>query len=426
LFSTIALDLAGSNKNFAEAIDLALEQQRSLASAPLCRQFDELILKPFQQYPVDKPVVVVIDALDESYSANHDINELLAILRDDVPKLPGSFSILLTSRPLEAVDAFLAEENHISRLTIDIHASANRGDIAIYAQAQLKAVARFKKLGNTWPDEQLLKDFIRTAEGLFLWVSIICKYICTTVSPETHLKSLVSRRNPRVSRAEVKMDKLYVTILKSCNWDDEEFAEGYKLLMGTIIAAKSPLSTQALQAFHDTSLTAPASALLRPLGSLLTGLTDTTQFVRIPHLSFRDFLTVRAQLSPISERFYLDEKEHSQRLALQCLLVLNENLREGIPGTGYLVEDVSVNPGIPEIAEGQISEEVWYACRFWPDHIVDVESPVSVEFIAALHNLLSTKIVLWMEIVTAKGKFRNLRRVREWLQVLVIFHNAVL
>jgi hypothetical protein len=127
LFSTIALDLAGSNKNFAEAIDLALEQQRSLASAPLCRQFDELILKPFQQYPIDKPVVVVIDALDESYGANRDIDELLTILRDDVPKLPGSFSILLTSRPLEEVDAFLSERIISPELTIDIHASANRG-----------------------------------------------------------------------------------------------------------------------------------------------------------------------------------------------------------------------------------------------------------------------------------------------------------
>lgn len=306
LFSTIALDLAGSNKNFAEAIDLALEQQRSLASAPLCRQFDELILKPLQQYPIDKPVVVVIDALDESYSANHDINELLTILRDDVPKLPGGFSILLTSRPLEAVDAFLAEENHVSRLTIDIHASANREDIAVYAQAQLKEVARFKKLGNTWPDEQLLKDFIRTAEGLFLWVSIICKYICTTVSPDTHLKSLVSRRNPRVSRAEVKMDKLYVTILKSCNWEDEEFAEGYKLLMGTIIAAKSPLSIQALQAFHDTSLTAPASALLRP-ARLLIDWTDRYHTIRanptpvFPRLSHRSCTTL-TDLRAVSSR----------------------------------------------------------------------------------------------------------------------------
>ena len=101
-------------------------------------------------------------------------------------------------------------------------------------------------------------------------------------------------------------------------------------------------------------------------------------------------------------------------------------MTEGISGTGYLAEDESVNPGIPEIAPSQISEEVWYGCRFWLDHITDVESPVSVEFRIALQDLLSTKIVLWIEIVTAKGKFRNLRRVREWLQVLVVFQNVVI
>jgi hypothetical protein len=105
---------------------------------------------------------------------------------------------------------------------------------------------------------------------------------------------------------------------------------------------------------------------------------------------------------------------------------LNANLREGVSGTGYLADDESVNPGIPEIGTSQISEEVWYACRFWLDHITDVESPVPVEFRIALRDLLSTKIVLWIEIVTAKGKFRNLRRVREWLQVLVVFQNVVI
>jgi hypothetical protein len=114
--------------------------------------------------------------------------------------------------------------------------------------------------------------------------------------------------------------------------------------MGAIIAAKSPLSIRALQSFHGGSLTAPASAVLRPLGSLLTGLTNINQPIRILHLSFRDFITVRAQLSSTSERFYLDEKEHSQRLALLCLLILNESLTKGIPGTGYLVGDTSVNP----------------------------------------------------------------------------------
>jgi hypothetical protein len=408
------------SKDFAHAIELTLEQQPSLASAPLCRQFDELILKPLRQHPIDRPVVVVIDALDESFAPNHDMNDLLRVLRDDVPKLPGSFSILVTSRPLEVVDASLAEEDHVSRLTIDIHADANRGDIAIYAQAQLKDVAKLKRLGGNWPDEHLVKGFIRAAEGLFLWVATVCTYIITTINPDSQLRFLISRRDPRGLRAEVKMDKLYLTILDSCNWDDEDFRKGYKLLMGAIIAAKSPLSVQALEALHGTSLPAPASAILQPLSSLLTGLTNGTQLVRIPHLSFRDFVTARAQSSPGSGQFYLDEKEHSQRLALLCLVVLNENLKEGIPGTGHLFEDVSVIPGIPEVGEGQISEEIWYACRFWADHIIDVESPVSTQLITSLRDFLSTKIVLWMEIVTAKGKFRNLRRLREWLQVLVV------
>jgi hypothetical protein len=115
------------------------------------------------------------------------------------------------------------------------------------------------------------------------------------------------------------MDKLHMTILDSCNWDDEQFIEGYKLLMGAIMVAKSPMSLSALQALHGTSLTASAGAVLRPLGSLLTGLTDTKWPVRIMHLSFPDFVTVRAQSSPISAWFYLNENEHNERLALLCL-----------------------------------------------------------------------------------------------------------
>jgi hypothetical protein len=281
----------------------------------------------------------------------------------------------------------------------------------------LKEVARRKELGDSWPDEQLANEFIRTAEGLFLWVSTVCKDISNTVNPDAELRALVSRRSPKGLRAEIKMDKLYLTILETCNWDDETFTDGYRLLIGAIIAAKSPLSIPALQALHNTSLTVPASRVLRPLSPLLTGLTDPRESVRFLHLSFRDFISVRAQLSPDSKRFYLDEKDHSQRLALLCLVVLNENLTQDIPGIGYLTEERSVKPGIPEIAEGPISEHVWYACRFWTDHVVDITSPVSFKFIAALRNLLSTQIVLWMEIVAVKGKFQKLNKVREWLQV---------
>lgn len=143
-----------------------------------------------------------------------------------------------------------------------------------------------------------------------------------------------------------------------------------------------------------------------------------TRQVRIPPLSFRDFIT---QLSLASQRFNFNETGHSQRLARQCLLVLNENLKEGIPGTGYLIKDEVVIPGIPEIAEDQIPEEVWYAYRFWPDHIFDVEIPIPAEFIIALRDLLSTEIVIRDH--HCEGKLQNLHEVQEWLQA---FQNAAI
>lgn len=507
LFSTIASDLARLSTNISAEIDRALEEDRSLASASLSRQFDELILKPFQRNPISGPVVVVIDALDESYDSEPNI-ELLEILRDRIPKLPDNFRIFITSRPLKEIDEYLDEQPHIFRRSIYLHEKANLDDIAIYARKELKGVTGrvWGRSRNNWPDEQLLQDFITTAEGLFLWVSTVCMYLRSTVNPDKELRSLISRKSPQKIPAEDQMDRLYLTILKSCNWDDDDFVVGYKLIVGAIMAAKDPLSIQALQALHsitesteDTSpseqshvtvnatvspphesarnldadisprrrfpfsrvfrhfaieplrtvrskavsssslqsqqvvvcttteqnrnLTVQAIAVLRPLGALLTGLTvsETPQPVRIPHLSFRDFVTIRAELSSASKRFYLNKKEHNARLAYICLLILNKNLKRTIPGTGYLSEEESAVPRIPRIADDLIPEEVWYACRFWLDHIIDVECPIPPELIVALQDFVSTRIVLWTEIVAAKGKFRNLQGVRKWLQVLIVF-----
>ena len=211
------------------------------------------------------------------------------------------------------------------------------------------------------------------------------------------------------------MDELYTTILESCNWEEEVFVQGYGLLMGAIMAAKTPLSASALQSLHHSSLTLPVRTILRPLGSLLTGLRDETetQPIRILHLSLRDFLTARAATSPMCAGFYIAEKHHSERLALICLTILKEHVLPNMPGTGYLKSEFE---GIPQGDEGHMSEELWYACRFWIDHVVDVEVPVS-GLVDAIHTFLSTKAVLWIELVASKGQFQKLVKVREWLQV---------
>src|SRR6202042_242297 len=97
LFSTIARDLVGLYPALAEDIVVVLEEEPSVSSAPLTRQFEALMLKPSLRHSFIKPVVIVIDALDEGFSSDLD-TELLAILRDQVAKLPGMFRIFLTSR----------------------------------------------------------------------------------------------------------------------------------------------------------------------------------------------------------------------------------------------------------------------------------------------------------------------------------------
>jgi hypothetical protein len=48
------------------------------------------------------------------------------------------------------------------------------------------------------------------------------------------------------------MDELYAEILSGCDWDDEDFVNGYHLVVGAIMAAMTPLSITALQSLHRT------------------------------------------------------------------------------------------------------------------------------------------------------------------------------
>src|SRR5882762_3066494 len=77
LFSTIACDLANFNPDIRRQVVSAIELDRSIATAPISRQFDELLCAIM--YSGVNPVVIVIDALDEGYDADL---QLLTILRD--------------------------------------------------------------------------------------------------------------------------------------------------------------------------------------------------------------------------------------------------------------------------------------------------------------------------------------------------------
>jgi hypothetical protein len=416
LFSTIARGLAHFDKDMARQISLAIELDQTVSTAPIFRQFEELIRRPSMRYSGQKRVVIVIDALDEGYNT-----DLLAILRDQVPKLPMTFRIFLTSRAEEEIVSFLSRDEHIRVANIDIHAKPNLMDIALYAKNRLQYVAHRKGLDPSWPGNRRTSELIERAGGLFIWVSAVSRYLCKTSHPDNKLAMVLSRVEGKALGAEEIMDELYSTVLGSCDWRDDDFVEGYGLFMGAILAAKSPLSVSALQSLHGTSTTLQASEVLGQLGAVLTGLNDKSQAIQILHVSLHEFLTIRARNSARHVRFYLSEGEHSQRLALLCLAILNRDLDQNFPGSGYLSGRMDDVKGIPEIPGDTVSEELWYACRFWMNHVVEIQCP-TVKLIEALWSFLSKGLVPWLEVLTSRSRFHF--EVLGWLQVRILAYHA--
>ena len=213
------------------------------------------------------------------------------------------------------------------------------------------------------------------------------------------------------------MDNTYRRILESCNWKDPDFVEGYHRLMGTIMAVRTPLSAKALHSLHDEAMQLPITTILNPLHCLLSGLGTENHPIRILHQSLRDFITGRACDLADSQKYYLDIKEHSERLTLLCLYVMNKQLPCKTPGMMYLSGlDGKLQPGIPELDGGAISEELSYACKFWIDHLKMISVPSDV-LKDTLGTFLSEYSISWIEIAAMQGSSGTLKNVWEWIEV---------
>ncbi|KAF7976987.1 hypothetical protein HWV62_4902 [Athelia sp. TMB] len=412
LLATMARDIASLHPRAAEVIAEALEAEPALASASLSRQFDALILEPCRHLPTGRTTVFVIDALDESITHNLD-TELLTILRDKVTQLPPHVRILITSRPTTVIEEHLSRCSHVVAHSIDVHSVENKGDIDMYVDTQLRDEVILHKMGLTSPDEAMIRDLKRLAEGLFVWIVTICNFLRTAHRPKDKLHALLSKSSQQGSPPEKKMDQLYAAILTECgDWEDADFVRDYDLVIGTIMALKRPLSLAALRALHDGSLDLGAEHLLQRFGSVLTGFRDVHQPIRILHLSFHEFVTDHAAHNDSTKQFYLSERWHSGRLAELCVKTLNRELAEPISGTGYLARDEDDAPGIPEISGA--SEQLVYGCAHWPSHLQDVETPQTIQ--AHIITLLSRHLVTWMEVVAATDVFHGSLQIKQWVQ----------
>ncbi|KAG9079709.1 hypothetical protein FRC06_007572 [Ceratobasidium sp. 370] len=187
-----------------------------------------------------------------------------------------------------------------------------------------------------------------------------------------------------------------------------------RAILDTIICAQEPLSLDVIAGLLKVDAEATVKTALRPLHSVLR-VSDMTHIVTTLHESFPDYLRNKGR----SDRFHCDVEEQNARLAQLCFDHIN------IPSPPFnicnLESSYVFDKDVPDLdarVKKAISEELFYACRYWGAHLQSAKE--SHHLAGMLLEFLSNRLLLWMEVMNLKRCIYDgrgfLHRMQEWSQ----------
>ncbi|KAF8334736.1 uncharacterized protein EI90DRAFT_3121187 [Cantharellus anzutake] len=415
LFSGAARSLARHDPVCRTSIVSTLQNNPALTTAPFTMQFEKLVAEPLhlKVLPSDRPMVIIIDALDECESRSFEL--LADILRERVPKLPSNIKFFVTSRQFDRVERFLPLKSPIDRVSIDLLDDTNVQDCDTYIRMQLNKLKHVHPSLNDElkEEEMLVQGILKRAGGLFIWISTIFHYMrMTSGAPMRTLERLLD--TGAKTQAEEMMDSLYMNILEKWDWKDGDFVHDYPVVMGAILFAQQPLSVKAWDAILSPVLKSSIYSTLAQLAPLLSGYGESHTQIRILHQSFRDFVTERINpQSPIPHHFAVDARRANATIAMRCVDILNKAL-PFIKGLGTL-EDLS-REGELQSPQEILPEEFRYACRHIVYHLNQVEEPPK-ELVGSVRAFLNKELMRWVEVCVRTEGYISITSFPEWAKL---------
>ncbi|KAH9054119.1 hypothetical protein EDB87DRAFT_139742 [Lactarius vividus] len=323
LFTNLARHLADRYPLFKTALGRVIKDDTSLRLD--ARDYDTLfrrfIQEPLKDLPIVGPILVVIDALDESGDTTGK-QGLHRFLAQHISELPSNFRVFITSRLEGDIGpAFLeAKSVVVKRMDDDVLRATTHHDIRTFLQENLNS-DDFKNYGEALASR---------AEGLFQWAAVACGYIQEHQSVGgkreriKHLLQLAADYH-----GQDPLDELYKEVLEAYFKNEEAV---FRFLVGQLLAAFEPLSIRSLTTMlqHAPNDNAPNSVVktLSQLGSLLSNVTSSDDTLPIVpfHTSFRDFVTNKEK----SGNFYVDLRDAHRQLAHSCLCLAVDDLKFNI------------------------------------------------------------------------------------------------
>ena len=146
--------------------------QRNHSKETISDAFRVLLNDPLHALEEQKPMLLVIDALDESEVGGK--SEFLQLIAEEFPNLPQWIKILITSRP----ELLVQEEfHHLNPLHIDAHNKNNNDDLLNYIRNCLSPIC---------DDDNVLKNLAWKCNGSFLYAYYTQMELRKKKKPLTH------------------------------------------------------------------------------------------------------------------------------------------------------------------------------------------------------------------------------------------------
>jgi len=275
-------------------------------------------------------------------------------------------------------------------------------DISLFLQYNLGRIGQEWTLGADWPGEEVLRQLVLYANGLFIWASTTCRFIREGRRfARKRLDTILKASSSAVTAPEKHLNEIYLAVLKhsiSSDYSDEEKEEAYNMLkyiLGSTVVLLSPLSTSALSRLLQVSRE-EVDSTFNDLHAILDIPNDPIRPLRLHHPSFRDFLLSKDRC----EDFWVDEKEAHQRLAISCIQLMSQALKKDICSMYAPGSQVS------QVGNNRLQEclppNVQYACLYWVQHLQKSGFQACDDDEA--HRFLRDHLLHWLEALGWIGK----------------------
>jgi hypothetical protein len=429
---SLAYDLATHDWSRAQAIWNELNSIPHLLSRDIPEQVTRLLSKPSGLEHIDDfPIIIIIDALDESTESDHDhdrgnhlIPLLVSALKHQVIR------IFVTSRNEEYISNYMAGMEHDALRLHHMERSDTSKDVRSFYETRFCQLVQSRNLRRmNWPSPADIDVLIDRTGHLFVYASTIMAFVSDPREDPEHQLALVLNQTHEPIQGDngvfEQLDKLYTQIILAAVTQSGAInprrRDRVRMLIGLVIVLQRPLrftSIVDMVMSHNRNYSEKALRTdLEALSSVIPVPQTDIDPVQIYHPSFRDFIQDSNRCKGHS--LHIPSSEASLSVAIACLRLVNKGLYRDMCETK---DPTVMNRDIYDLRERLdhfVPESLRYACIHWTSHVVSalVTSPLIKE----LKEFCQKNLFHWIELLSLLGNLSaaayGLRRVLDWCRV---------